>query len=164
MLRRKLKRDWSKLLPVCTLLVVLIVLDFYIKKWVNSPFFESINVWENFLGIEFNIQYVTNRGAAWGMFASFFKPLLIIRIFVILGLIIYLWKEAPTLKKSLPFVLILAGAMGNVLDSFLYGHVIDMFHFIIWEKSYGIFNLADAMIFLGCLGLIFTPKQVAHAN
>ena len=164
MRRRELKKGWFKPIFICGLIIGLITIDFFIKRWVNSDLFESINVWQNTFGISFNIQYVTNRGAAWGMLASFFKPLLVIRIFVIFGLVFYLWKESFSLKKSFPFLLILAGALGNVLDSFLYDHVIDMFHFTFGGKSYGIFNLADAMIFLGCLGLIFTPKKTVHAN
>ena len=100
------------------------------------------------------------------MLASLHKPLLIIRICVILGLLGYLWNTALSFKKTLFLIAILAGAVGNVLDSFLYGHVIDMFHFLFWGRSYGIFNFADAMIFMGSFGLIFTPKDkvIVDAN
>ena len=146
------------------MLVGLIAIDGLIKFWVNSSIFEPIVVWKNVIGIDFFIQYVTNRGGAWGMLASLYKPLLIVRILVIIGLLAYLWKKAPPFKKSLFLVLILAGALGNVLDSFIYGHVIDMFHFVFWGRSYGIFNFADAMIFIGSLGLIFTPKKIVYEN
>ncbi len=143
---------------------MLVTIDFLIKLWVNSNVFEPIVVWQNRGHVDFFIQYVTNRGGAWGMLASFHKPLLIVRVLVIMGLLAYLWSEAPLFKKSLCLVLILAGAIGNVLDSFLYGHVIDMFHFLFWGRSYGIFNFADAMIFIGSLGLIFMPRTIDHAN
>ncbi len=146
------------------ILISLITIDFLIKFWVNSHVFEPIVVWKNSIGIDFFIQHVTNRGGAWGMLASLYKPLLIIRVLIIMGLLAYLWSETPPFKKSLYIILILSGAMGNVLDSFLYGHVIDMFHFVFWGRSYGIFNFADAIIFIGSMGLIFTPKKIAHVN
>ncbi len=146
------------------LFLTLLIIDAWIKRWVNSSLHEPIAVWRNFFGIDFFLHSATNRGAAWGMLAAFYKPLLILRIFVIVALVGYLVKKKPSLKKSSYIVMILAGATGNVIDSFIYGHVIDMFHFLFWGRSYGIFNFADAMIFLGSLGLIFTPKQVTHVN
>ena len=159
-----MKKDLSNIVSLFGIFISLVTIDFLIKFWVNSNVFEPIVVWKNFSGIDFFIQYVTNRGGAWGMLAPFHKPLLIARILVIIGLLFYLWTESLTFKKSLFLVLILGGAFGNVLDSFLYGHVIDMFHFIFWGRSYGIFNFADAMIFIGSLGLIFTPRKIVHAN
>ena len=159
-----MKKDLSSLFSLFGILLGLVAIDFLIKFWVNSNVFEPIVVWKNSIGIDFFIQYVTNRGAAWGMLASLYKPLLIVRVLVIIGLLAYLLNEAPPFKKGLYLVLILAGAIGNVLDSFLYGYVIDMFHFVFWGRSYGIFNFADAMIFIGSLGLIFMPKKLVHAN
>lgn len=148
--------DWrSKIFGM--LLLGLILIDFCIKRWVYFNVYDPITVWKSPIGIDFFIQYVTNRGGAWGMLASWHTPLLIFRIVVILGLIGYL-----IYKRNVFIVLILAGAIGNVIDSFLYGHVIDMFHFVFWGRSYGIFNFADAMIFLGSFGLICTAKK-AHA-
>jgi signal peptidase II len=53
-------------------------------------------------------------------------------------------------------MLIMTGAFGNVFDCYYYGHVIDMFHFLFWGNSYGVFNFADLLIFLGALGLSLT--------
>ncbi len=140
------------------------LVDFLIKRWVDFSVKEPILVWKNFLGIDFYIHYVTNRGGAFGMLQAFFKPLLIFRIFVVIALLVYLIKNDHTFKKSLCIVFVLAGAIGNVIDSFLYGHVIDMFHFLFWGRSYGIFNFADAMIFVGSLGLFITSKKIEHGS
>jgi signal peptidase II len=141
-----------------------VLVDFLIKRWVDFSVKEPILVWKNFLGIDFYIHYVTNRGGAFGMLQAFFKPLLIFRIFVVIALLVYLIKNDHTFKKSLCIVFVLAGAIGNVIDSFLYGHVIDMFHFLFWGRSYGIFNFADAMIFVGSLGLFITSKKIEHGS
>ena len=160
MLRRKLKKAlFNKQVALFVFLESLVALDALIKGWVNVNVSYPIIVWENFWGIDFVIQCVTNRGGAWGFFASFHKPLLIFLIFIILGISIYLFVKPLSIKKRVALILILAGAMGNVIDSFVYGHVIDMFHFIFWGHSYGIFNLADAMIFLGGFSLLFMGHE-----
>ena len=69
-----------------------------------------------------------------------------------------MWGKLSFVKKLFS-VFILAGAIGNVLDSYIYGHVIDMFHFVFWGRSYGIFNFADAMIFLGGFGLLIATYE-----
>ena len=159
-----MKKDLSKSLYLFGLCACLLLIDALIKRWVDLSVHEPIAIWKNFCGIDFYIQHVTNTGGAWGMLASFQKPLLIVRVFLIVALVLYLWRVSPPFKKSLLLSLILTGATGNVIDSFLYGHVIDMFHFIFWGRSYGIFNFADGMIFLGSLGIIFTPKQEIHVK
>jgi len=144
--------------------VTLIGIDAVIKNFVHLHLFEPVTVWKNFFGIDFHLHYVTNRGGAWGLGAAFHEPLLILRILVILGLGAYLCIKTVPFKKSLFITLILSGAIGNVIDSFLYGHVIDMFHFIFWKRSYGIFNFADGMIFLGGFCLLFAAKKLAPAS
>jgi signal peptidase II len=138
--------------------VAFVAIDLLIKIWVTHHPALPIIIWQNFFGVDFYIQHITNRGGAWGLFASFYKPLLIARILVIIALLGYLFKENHPFKKCFLLTLILAGASANVLDSLIFGHVTDMFHFTFWGKSYGIFNFADTLIFLGAIGLLFLPK------
>ena len=60
----------------------------------------------------------------------------------------------------MPLTCIAAGALGNILDFFLYGHVIDMFYLIFYKYSYPIFNVADSAIFLSVMYLLFTSKKI----
>ena len=55
------------------------------------------------------------------------------------------------------FALIIGGAMGNLIDRFLYGHVIDYFLFHTPGWSFAIFNLADAAITVGA-GLVILDE------
>jgi signal peptidase II len=55
--------------------------------------------------------------------------------------------------------MILAGAVGNVFDCIVYGHVIDMFCFIFWGYIYPVFNIADAAIFCGILMLLLETTR-----
>jgi len=146
--------------------VMLIVLDQWIKSWVvhNLPLIDStsyvypyggIGVFRNFLGIEFSINHMTNTGAAWGVLGHYQLPLLVLRIILIIMLITYLTRFNRHLAWQLPLVLITAGAIGNVIDFFVYGHVIDMFHFVFGRFDFPVFNLADSAISIGIILLFF---------
>lgn len=109
----------------------------------------GVGVFDNFMGIEFSINHVTNKGAAWGLFADFHSLLFWLRIGLVGGLFTYLLFFNKRRDWLMPLILILAGAFGNILDVFLYGHVIDMFHFVFWGYDYPVFNIADASICIG---------------
>lgn len=114
----------------------------------------GIAVFKDFLGIEFSIVHTTNRGAAWGMFSDFQHYLIILRIVLIIGVLAYfLWINQ---RKSwlIPLALIISGATGNVIDYFLYGHVVDMLHFKFWGYSFAVFNVADSAVTVGIIWLL----------
>ncbi len=113
----------------------------------------GIGIFQNFAGIEFSINHITNTGAAWGILAAYQLPLIIFRVILILGLFVYLFYFNYHLSSQLPLILIIAGAIGNVLDFFMYGHVVDMLHFVLWGYDFPIFNLADSAISIGILSL-----------
>jgi signal peptidase II len=122
----------------------------------------GIGVFQNFLGIEFSINHATNRGAAWGAFAEYAPLLMLLRLGLIAGLLIYFLKARGMKKAALS--MILAGAIGNVIDVFIYGHVIDMFHFVLWGYDYPVFNVADSAIFCGVILYFLASKREKHAS
>ena len=105
-------------------------------------------------GIDFSINHMTNTGAAWGVFSHYQLPLLGLRIVLIIGLISYLFGFQKSPSGRIPLMLIIAGAIGNVLDFFLYGHVVDMFHFVLWGYDFPVFNVADSSISIGIFSLL----------
>lgn len=107
----------------------------------------GIGVFKDFFGIEFSIAHATNKGAAWGAFSDYSFFLLILRLVLIAALIYYYQKATTGFRFAL--ALIIAGALGNVIDVFVYGHVVDMFHFVLWGYNYPVFNVADSAIFCG---------------
>lgn len=121
----------------------------------------GIGVFKNFGGIEFSINHMTNTGAAWGVFSHYQLPLIILRIGLILGLSIYLFYFNKHSLWQIPLMLILAGAIGNVMDFFIYGHVVDMFHFVFWGMDFPVFNVADSAISLG-IGALFIFNWFMH--
>lgn len=116
--------------------------------------YKGIGVFEDFLGVEFSIVHATNRGAAWGLFAEYQDYLFAFRIIFILALIIYIVGYNKSKELTLPFTLIVVGALGNIIDYFVYGHVVDMFRLIFWGYDYPVFNVADSAIFIGVFSVI----------
>ena len=156
---------WKNGLKLLFIAGAILMLDFVSKGLVNfyiqhvdhaSNFFPfgGVAVFQNFLGIDFCIHHVTNRGAAWGLGGNLQNLLLVVRIAVIIGLIVYLKVSSKAREYQIPLTMIAAGGLGNILDYFIYGHVVDMFHFIFWGYSYPVFNIADSSIFLGITWLL----------
>lgn len=115
----------------------------------------GIGIFRNFAGIEFSINHMTNTGAAWGAFGHYQVPLIILRICLIGVLCYYLFIMNRHRLWQIPLVMIIAGAIGNVIDFFVYGHVVDMFHVVLWGYDFPIFNIADSAISLGIATLFF---------
>ena len=142
----------------------LLALDFFSKAWINSSFDRALfspfypyggkGVFQNVAGIDFCITYVTNRGGAWGVFAHFPYLLLFVRYVLVSFLFVHFLFFNTLRFRDVPFALILSGAVGNLIDWGLYGHVIDFFHFTLWGYSFPVFNCADTMIFCGVVLLM----------
>lgn len=164
-----------------------IILDQILKIWVHTHM--QMNDHINILGEKFQFHYILNNGMAFGMQwgGSYGKLLLTLFRMVAVGVII--WYIRSLIKKNthwgliFAMSLILAGALGNIIDSmfygiffqnkpFMFGEVIDMLYFPIirgtfptWFPMWGgedfeffrpIFNLADSSITTGvCIILLF---------
>jgi len=125
--------------------------------------YNGIGIFENFWGIEFSIVHATNRGAAWGLFSDFQSYLVAFRMFFIGGLFVYLVGFNKNKYLNVPLTLIVAGALGNILDYLIYGHVIDMFHFVFWGHHFAIFNVADSAISIG-VTIVILMTLGSHKN
>lgn len=98
----------------------------------------------------FNLTYVENPGAAWGILEGHKYPLI---VFSVLSLGFIIWKRRqlfghlkfPTL---LP-VLICSGITGNLIDRIRLSRVIDFLHFHAFGKHFPSFNIADSAICIG---------------
>lgn len=97
----------------------------------------------------FNLSYVENRGAAFGMLQNARVFFLIMTAIVSLFIIFYLIREHKKLHFLIRFSLslILAGALGNFIDRLILGYVRDMFSAVI--INFAVFNVADSAITVG---------------
>ena len=107
----------------------------------------------------FDLTLLYNKGAAFSFLANesgwqrwFFAA---IAIGVSTVLTIWLMKLKPSERwLSAALALVIGGALGNLYDRFVYGHVVDFLHFH-WEEHYfPAFNIADSAITLGAAMLL----------
>lgn len=113
----------------------------------------------------FELTYLENRGAAFGIFQSRRFILIGLTSIVILILIGYMIKKRPAnpwLKASL--ILIIGGAVGNLIDRVANGYVVDFLHFYIGDVfDWPVFNFADICVVTGTIilaaVLLFTKEQ-----
>ena len=100
----------------------------------------------------FSLAYVENRGCAWGMFQGQVWPL---AVFGLVALAFLIWKRKSVFTPSrlipdpyslIPECLLYAGILGNVIDRFFRGFVIDMFDFHWGIHHFPCFNVADSLI------------------
>jgi signal peptidase II len=152
--------NWKKAFVFIAIAVLIFMADAFLKAYIHhnispinasSPVYPygGIGVFRGWHGIDFSIVHVINKGAAWGVFASVQEYLLYARVAIIGGLLTYLCFVKASVFRKFSLMLIATGALGNVVDYFVYGHVVDMFYFIFWGYSYPVFNIADSAIFLG---------------
>ena len=132
-------------------------------KWLWYPY-GGIGIFKNFLGIEFSLSHQINHGAAWGILADYQIPLLYLRIILIACLVIYAMFFNRQANRTIPIALIVAGAAGNVIDYFIYGHVVDMLHFVLWGYDFPVFNLADTSIFIGVACFLLLSCLESHPS
>lgn len=109
----------------------------------------GIGVFKDVAGVEFSLVHATNKGAAWGAFSDYQGYLLTARIILIVLVLLYALFYNNHPKWQIPLALIIGGAFSNIVDYFVYGHVIDMFHFVFWGYDYPVFNIADSAICIG---------------
>ena len=96
----------------------------------------------------FSITYITNTGASFGSLQGLNALFIIISILFI-GFIIYFLQTFET--KILPaLALVIGGAIGNLIDRIVYGHVIDFLHIKFWP----VFNIADSAITIAAIIII----------
>ena len=147
------------------LILVWLALDMASKIAIdrNISHYGSIDVIPGF----FKIIHVQNKGAIFGFFShsnsALVLTLLKISSLVALGFVVYYFIKTPVAEKFMNFslALILAGALGNQLDRFLRGYVIDFLDFSFWGWHWPTFNVADMCISTGavCLASIFFFKR-----
>jgi signal peptidase II len=168
----------------------IVLFDQIIKTWVRSHMFMGQDI--HFLGDHGMLHYTENNGMAFGMElgGDFGKLVLtLFRIFAVLAIgyaLVYLVKHKHNRGLIMCVALILAGALGNIIDStfygiiyhyapVFYGRVVDMFYFPLlsgnfpsWVPIWGgqdyiffrpVFNLADSAISVGVIVILIYQKR-----
>lgn len=126
---------------------VVVVLDQATKAsivaWIGPP--QSTSSFE-LIGDWLSLEYVENRGAAFGFFSGA-GPLLFVAAAITLSVLTWQVMRSPRQPQLqlLAFGLILGGAVGNLVDRLRFGYVIDFISVGWWPN----FNVADSAICIG---------------
>lgn len=160
-------------LPWLALSLLVIVLDQASKAWVLSslPEYTAIPVIDGF----WNWYRTYNTGAAFSFLsdAGGWQQYFFIALAIgITGLLCYWLSRTPRgdWKTALPYALVIGGAIGNVIDRVLHGHVVDFIQWYWRDFYWPAFNIADAAIVGGAVGIALyglfsgTPKPSSPAE
>ena len=133
------------------IIVAIVALDQWSKWMIKTSYnlYQSEPIIEGF----FYFTYVTNDGMAFGLSFPGGKTILLIMTMILTGVIMWmLWKEKNShnlIRYGL--TLILAGAIGNMIDRILYGKVVDFLDIMIGSFNWYIFNVADSAVTSGMI-------------
>ena len=100
----------------------------------------------------FNLVLVFNTGVSFGMFQS--NGMLGFWLLILIAFSLCVWlccliAQTNDQLENMSYSLIIGGALGNVLDRFLYGGVVDFLQFYIGKYYWPSFNIADSAIVVG---------------
>jgi len=117
----------------------------------------------------FNIVEVWNRGVSFGLFASesSWTPILLSALAIAISVVLIVWlKRAETRLLALALGIVIGGAIGNVIDRVIWGHVYDFLDFHVAGYHWPAFNVADSAISIGVVLILidgFIAKKPAES-
>ncbi|GAA5785025.1 signal peptidase II [Chitiniphilus shinanonensis] len=116
----------------------------------------------------FNLTLAYNPGAAFSFLADaggwqrhFFT---VLALAVSAWIVFMLRRHHGEARLSLALSLIMGGALGNVIDRILLGHVIDFIHVYYRDWNYPAFNLADSAICVGAALMVWDSFRSKSAT
>ncbi|OCP34727.1 signal peptidase II [Ensifer sp. LC163] len=144
---------FSRPLPIAVFIVLALAADQLIKYLVEAylPFNEAVAV------VPMLALYRTyNYGVAFSMLSGMEGWFIVGMRLVVVAFVLWLWRRTPKDRffAHFGYALIIAGALGNLVDRLIFGYVIDyiLFHTQTW--SFAVFNLADSFITVGAGAII----------
>ena len=140
------------------LICFIVLIDQISKNYIYQNKVQYDNIVSVIEGI-LNFTYVENTGIAFGIFSDF-DGLKVVFIVVPILITLYLFsllnnKEFQNTFSHISLLLIISGAIGNIIDRIFRGYVIDFIQFDIDIFPY-IFNIADSSVTIGLLLLLYS--------
>lgn len=133
--------------------IVLVIIDQYTKflAKTNLENKDPIAIIEDI----FELHYLENTGAAFGMLQDQILLFVIITVITILA-ILYIFSKIPYERHYTPLryilIFIIAGAIGNCIDRVLNSYVVDFLYFKLID--FPIFNVADSYVSVSAILLV----------
>ena len=142
------------------IVIFCVALDQLVKYLVraNIPLGESIP----FLPHIMDLTYIRNTGAAFSMLSRHTWLLTLVSLAASAAVAVLMVKVFRHPWGRLPLVLVLAGAVGNLIDRAAFGFVTDMFETTFID--FAVFNVADICVVVGgiafCLYYLFLYEKL----
>ena len=144
----------------------ILLIDFLSKNKIISIFKDGI-VEKIYVNEYLDFILVFNTGISYGLFSGggdFQKWILISLSILIIVFLLSLIRNESTILSKLSISFIIGGALGNVLDRFTYGAVVDFISLHAKGFSWYIFNIADMFIVLGVILFILSQFILSKKN
>jgi signal peptidase II len=128
--------------------LAIILLDQASKEWVRGAFslHESVPVIAGF----FNLTYIRNTGAAWGLFSGQNVALSLLAFAMLIALVLFRRKLLPPGRPHrVALGLLCGGIVGNLFDRLRLDYVTDFLDFYFRGWHFPSFNVADSAICIG---------------
>lgn len=137
-------------------IIVFVTLDQFSKYLITKNIPDGSQSIELIKGF-FSISYVKNYGAGFSILQNQKSFLIIVSVVAII-VVSYLLIKAKSSEKLniICYLLIIGGSIGNLIDRFTLGYVIDFLDFNIFGYDFPVFNVADCCITVGCFLLIIS--------
>ncbi len=139
-------------------------LDLIVKSWAR----QALDCGQqNAVFPGFNLTLIFNPGVSFGLFpvgsATGLTLMLLVQATLCIGITVYAWSVRGT-QIVWPLLLLLSGALANLVDRFINRTVTDYLDFYLGTSHWPAFNLADVWITLGVVGLIGAEFVLRPSN
>jgi len=136
--------------------VLIVILDQLSKFIVHS----TMNLYDSFQVIPYllNFTYIRNEGIAFGIYFEGAETVFIVLPILITIYLFYLLKSEEFQDKfsQIALFLIIAGAVGNIIDRIFRGYVVDFIDFHLNGMHWYVFNIADSSVTIGLIFLLYS--------
>ena len=135
------------------LIFLLLVLFDILSKYIV---FNYIDLYQ-FIKITyfFDITHIHNFGVSFGLFAGTIPHLVLVIIgLFVTAFVLYLYINSSEFLERWGLFIIICGAIGNIVDRFINGYVIDFLYLHINQYYWPAFNFADIYISIGIIMII----------
>ena len=132
--------------------LILIFFDFISKKVV----YELIDL-NTFISLTFflDLTHIHNFGVSFGLFAGLISPWILVVIGLLVVIFIYYLMISSSDKiEKMGLLIIISGAISNIIDRILNGYVIDFIYLNYRDLYWPAFNFADIYITLGIIMIL----------
>ncbi|WP_112809101.1 signal peptidase II [Ensifer sp.] len=144
---------FSRPLPIAIFIALALAADQLIKYLVEAylPFNEAVPVMPMLA-----LYRTYNYGVAFSMLSGMEGWFIVGMRLIVVAFVLWLWRRTPKDRffAHLGYALIIAGALGNLVDRLIFGYVIDYILFYTQTWSFAVFNLADTFISIGAGAII----------